>query len=229
MEKKSENLIIFFLVVFSLYCSLILGMSWDEPYHYDLGKNRLKYLFSLGRYEYISPFVTINSSHFPGFYDTLTAFISQMIPIKYEIQMHHLINLLFSFYTIVGIAKISKTIFNKKVSKIIFVISFFNPIFFGHMSINPKDTIIAFSNVWATYFIIRYLQTQHLEIKRNYFSTLIGIVIGFGVGVRIIFIGTLLPIFILFFLDAFFIKVFRSKKFSIINFFKDLIKIFIIV
>ena len=87
------------------------------------------------------------------------------------------------------------------------------------MSINPKDTIIAFSNVWATYFIIRYLQTQHLEIKRKYFSTLIGIVIGFGVGVRIIFIGTLLPIFILFFLDAFFIKVFRSKKFSIIYFF----------
>ena len=88
MEKKSENLIIFFLVVFSLYCSLILGMSWDEPYHYDLGKNRLKYLFSLGRYEYISPFFwTSNSSHFPGFYDTLSAFVSQILPRRYEVEI----------------------------------------------------------------------------------------------------------------------------------------------
>ena len=61
----------------------------------------------------------------------------------------------------------------------IFFIAFLNPIFFGHMSINPKDTIIAFSNVWTAYFIIRYLQTQHLESKRKYFSTLIGITIGF--------------------------------------------------
>ena len=96
MEKKSENLILIFLIVFALYCSLILGMSWDEPYHYDLGKNRLKYLLSLGKYEYISPFLfTSNSSHFSGFYDTLTAFISQIIPRKYEVQIHHLINLFF--------------------------------------------------------------------------------------------------------------------------------------
>ena len=52
MEKKSENLILFFLVIFAIYCSLTLGMSWDEPYHYYNGKNRLKYLFSFGKYEY---------------------------------------------------------------------------------------------------------------------------------------------------------------------------------
>ena len=195
MEKKFENFILFFLVIFSVYCSLILGMSWDEPYHYELGKNRLKYLFSFGRFEYISPFSwTSNSSHFPGFYDTLSAFISQMIPRNYEIQMHHLINLFFSFCAISGLAKISKILINRKVSKIIFLILFLNPIFFGHMSINPKDTIIAFSNIWVTYFIIRYLQTQHFENKRKYLSTLIGIVIGFGVGIRVIFISTLLPI-----------------------------------
>ena len=52
----------------------------------------------------------------------------------------------------------------------------------------PKDTIIAFSNIWATYFIIRYLQTQQINAKRKYFSTLVGLAIGFGVGVRVIFI-----------------------------------------
>ena len=153
MEKKSENLILFFLVIFAVYCSLTLCMSWDEPYHYYNGKNRLKYFFSFGKYEYRDLSIFPAKAYFPGFYDSLSAFISQMFPRKYEVQIHHLTNLFFSFSTIVGISKISKIIFNKKVSKIIFLIAFLNPIFFGHMSINAKDTIIAFSNIWVTYFI----------------------------------------------------------------------------
>ena len=47
MDKKSENLIYFFLVFFAIYCSLIMGMSWDEPYLYEMGKNRLQYIFDL--------------------------------------------------------------------------------------------------------------------------------------------------------------------------------------
>jgi hypothetical protein len=225
MDKKSENLIFFLLVIFSIYCSLAMGMSWDEPYLYELGKNRLKYLFSLGKYKYQNPIYFANASYFPGFYDTLTAFISQMIPRKYEVQIHHIINLFFSISAVIGISKISKILFNKKVSKIVFLITFLNPIFFGHMSINPKDTIITFSNIWVTYFIIRYLQTQHIEIKRKYFSTLIGITIGLGLGVRANFIGTLIPIFIIFFLDTFYFRIINKKKKLSKFFFKDFIKI----
>ena len=183
MDKKYENLIYFSLIFFAFYCSIVVGMSWDEPYLYEMGKNRIKYIFSLGRYEYENFSFFANLNHFPGFYDTLGAFISQMIPRKYEVQTHHIINLFFSFCTIVGISHISKILFNKNVSKIVFLITFFNPIFFGHMSINPKDTIIAFSNIWATYFIIRYLQNLHINNKRKYFSTLIAITVGFGLGV----------------------------------------------
>jgi len=225
MEKKSENIILFFLVIFSIYCALNIGMTWDEPYHYENGLNRLRYSLSLGRYEYHD---ILHLRYYPGFYDTLTAFISQIFPRRYEVYIHHVINLFFSFSTIVGVAQITKIIFNKKVSKIVFLILFLNPIFFGHMSMNPKDPMIAFSNVWATFFIIKYLQTQHLEEKRKYISTLIGIAIGFGVGIRVIFLGTLLPIFILFLLDVFFLKVIRNRNFSLIIFFKDFIKIFLI-
>ena len=87
-----------------------MGMSWDEPYHYELGRNKLRYLLSLGKYEYQNFIYFANIGHFPGFYDTLTAFISQMIPKKYEVQIHHLINLFFSFSAILGISKISKII-----------------------------------------------------------------------------------------------------------------------
>ena len=225
MEKKYENLILFSLVIFAVYCSLSLGMSWDEPLHYYVGKNRLKYFFSLGKYEYAQ---LLHFQYYPGFYDTLSAFISQIISIKYEVYIHHLINLFFSLLAIFGISKITGRLFNKKVGKIVFLISFLNPIFFGHMSINPKDTIIAFSNVWATYFIIRYLQTQQINIKRKYFSTLVGLAVGFGVGIRVIFLYTLIPILILTILDIFFLKKFTNEKFSLIKFFNDLFKVLLI-
>jgi hypothetical protein len=225
MEKKSENLILFFLVIFAVYCSLTLGMSWDEPYHYEDGLNRLRYSLSLGRYEYHD---FLHLRYYTGFYDTLSAFVSQVFPKKHEVHIHHLINLFFSLLTIFGISKIAGRLFNKKVGKIVFLISFLNPIFFGHMSINPKDTIIAFSNVWATYFIIRYLQTQQINIKRKYFSTLVGLTLGFGIGIRILFLGTLLPILILTILDIFFLKKLTNEKFSLIKFFNDLFKVLLI-
>ena len=225
MEKKSENLILIFLIIFAVYCSLTLGMAWDEPYHYENGLKRLRYSLSLGRYEYHD---ILHLRYYPGFYDTLSAFLSQIFPKKYEVHIHHSINLFFSLSTIVGLAQITKILFNKKVSKIVFIILFLNPIFFGHMSINPKDTIIAFSNVWATYFIIRYLQTQQINIKRKYFSTLVGLTLGFGIGIRILFLGTLLPILILTILDIFFLKKFTNEKFSLIKFFNDLFKILLI-
>ena len=184
MEKKSENFILFSLVIFSIYCSLNLGMTFDEPLHYVNGLNRLRYSFSLGRYEYHD---ILHLRYYPGFYDTLAAFASQAFPKKYEVEIHHIINLFFSLSAIVGIAQITKILFNKKVSKIVFIILFFNPIFFGHISMNPKDPMVAFSNIWTAFFIIRYFQTQHIEERRKYFSTLIGIVIGFGIGIRVFF------------------------------------------
>ena len=228
MEKKSENFILFSLVVFAVYCSLTLGMSWDEPYHYYEGKNRLKYLFSLGRHELDDWDLRTHYRYYTGFYDTLSVFISQIVPIKYEVHIHHLINLFFSLLTIFGIAKIAERLFNKKVGKIVFLLSFLNPIFFGQMSFNPKDPIIAFSHVWATYFIIRYLQTQQISAKRKHFSTLVGLTIGFGIGVRVIFIGYLIPVLILTILDIFFLKKLTNKEFSSIKFFKDLFKVLLI-
>ena len=47
MKKKSENLILFSVVIFAVYCSLTLGMYWDEPYHYYEGKNKLKYFINI--------------------------------------------------------------------------------------------------------------------------------------------------------------------------------------
>ena len=83
-----------------------------------------------------------------------------MIPIKKEVYAHHLINLFFSFSALIAVSQITRIIFNQKVSNIVFLIAFLNPIFFGHMSMNPKDTIIAFSFAWSIYLILRYFKYQ---------------------------------------------------------------------
>ena len=226
METKSKHLVFFFLIIFAVYCSITLGMSWDEPNHYDNGKNRLRYLFSLGNYKDYDIFFWIK--YYPGLYDTLSSFISQMIPIKYEVYAHHLINLFFSFSALIAVSQITRIIFNQKVSNIVFFIAFLNPIFFGHMSMNPKDTIIAFSYAWSIYLILRYFKYQHIKNKRNYYSLLLGIVIGLGSGVRSIFILTLFPIILIIIFEFFLKKENLFKKNLIKHFFIDFAKIFFI-
>ena len=147
MHKKIEFSTLFVLIIFAFFCSLIIGSSWDEFFEMKMGKERLKYLFSFGSYK---SFDFYNSRFYPGFYNTLAIFFSKMLPQKFEIEVWHLTNCIFSILAIFGISKISSVLFNKKIGKIVFLLSFLNPIFFGHMAMNPKDTIIAFAHIWST-------------------------------------------------------------------------------
>tara|TARA_B100001167_G_C16534404_1_gene195982 strand:+ start:119 stop:514 length:396 start_codon:yes stop_codon:yes gene_type:complete len=126
MTNKINNIILYLLIVFSIYCALIIGLSWDNFFHMDLGNRRLKYLLSLGSNDYFS---YADTKFYPGLYDTLVVFIVKMFPKRYEIETLHLVNYLFSISAIFGISKISSELFNKKVGKIVFLLCFFNPIF----------------------------------------------------------------------------------------------------
>ena len=193
MNKKIEIYTQFLLYTFLIYCALTVGSSWDEIFNMTRGSERLKYLFSLGSYESYT-FYDSQEKFYPGFYDTLAIFITKMFPKKYEIDIWHLTNSLFSLSCIFGIYKISGTLFNKQAGKIIFLLCFFNPIFFGHMAMNPKDTIIAFANIWSTYILLKYLQNQNSSNKRKHYVLLAGLTIGLGTGVRIPFLMTLMPL-----------------------------------
>ena len=225
MLKKVEVFTLSLLIVFATYCALTIGSSWDEIFEMNIGKERLKYLFSFGSYKY---FDFYNSRFYPGFYNTLAIFVSKMFPIKYEIEIWHLTNAVFSILSIVGIYKITSYLFNKKVGKIVFLLCFINPIFFGHMAMNSKDTMIVFANVWSTYIFLRYLQNQNLSNKRNRYVLLGGLAVGFGTGVRLPFIATLFPLIIFLLIDIFFFKKICSSKFSIKKFSFDLTKVLII-
>ena len=96
MTNKINNIIFYLLIVFSIYCALIIGISWDELAHIDIGNERLKYLFSFGSYDYLD---YGDQRFYPGLYNTLSTFITKMFPKKYEIEILHLTNTLFAIFS----------------------------------------------------------------------------------------------------------------------------------
>ncbi len=207
INKKKELLFLAIILSFSIYCSLIVGMSWDEPYHYRNGENIYKYIFSFGKLSY-------ESANFPfhfGFYDFFSTLITKNFSSKYIIESHHLINLSFSLGTVFGIYKLSKFFFNKEIAKLSFIFLFFNPIFFGHFSINSKDTIVAFSHVWFFYILIKYFENLNNNLKRTNLVFLLAFIFSLGLSIRLTFIFSLFPIFIILILDFLIFRIFLKK------------------
>tara|TARA_B110000014_G_C20055068_1_gene549055 strand:- start:87 stop:1280 length:1194 start_codon:yes stop_codon:yes gene_type:complete len=96
------------------------------------------------------------------------------------------------------------------------------------MAINTKDTILAFSHVWITYLLIRYIKNQIFKVKRNSYIIYLSILAAIATGIQIVFLGSLLPIILFIILDIFIFKKIVCKEFNFTNFFYDLVKCFLI-
>ena len=225
MKNKINNIVLYSLIVFSIYCALTIGMSWDELDHIAEGNKRLNYLFSFGTNEYWD---YKGWRFYPGFYNTFAIFVTKMFPLKYEIEVWHLINCFFSILTIFGIYKISSQLFNKKAGKIIFLLCFLNPIFFGHMAMNVKDPLVAFAHVWSTYILLRYLKHQNSENNCYRYVFLVGLTIGLGTGVRLPFVITLIPLYLFALIDILLLKKITNQKFSFNKFIFHSLIVFLI-
>jgi len=224
MRLKSYKIYLLFLIIFSIYCSLVVGKSWDEGAHLKIGKSTLDYLFSLG----IINDYTFYREHFAPIYWSLKYFITLIFPFKYQIEVTHIINLIFSLCAIFGIGRISKELFNQKVGQLTFLILFFFPVFFGHMSFNGKDMFLAFCHVWIFYLIIRYLKNQDNKNKSKNYVFFLGIIAASATGLELVFLGSLLPIFIFVLAEVYFLQKFICKNFSKKKLYIDIIKSFII-
>ena len=223
-KKFNQRVLVFFLFIFSIYCSLALGRTWDEGAHLKLGKITLDYLFSLGRID--NEF--IYREHYSPIYWTLKYLLTKIFPNQYQIEANHLVNLSFSLFAIFGISQLCKELFNKKIGKIVFLVLFFYPVFFGHMSFNSKDIFLAFCHVWIFYLIIRYLKKQDIKYKRNSYIIFLGIILASAAGLELAFFGTLIPIFIFLLIELFFCKKIITSKFENKKFYIDILKVFLI-
>jgi len=187
-------------------------MSWDEPQNHWQGAIRADYLKSLefGNFKFKSGGW---SEVEPGLYDTISFFISDLF-IKFFpgkiIGIKHLTNLTFSFLTLVGLFVLCKKVLNKEIAYLATFFCFINPFFFGHMSINPKDTISCFALVWFAYYAYKYC--INFEKKRLRFLILASIFMGIGVGTRLPFFAVPVPILL-----AVLIFIFKTNKDKILQ------------
>ena len=220
---SKKNIFFYFLIFFGIYCSIYVGASYDEFFHHDNGERRLKYLLSFGISDY---YEILHFRYYPGLYDTLSYFFSILFPLKFKIEVFHLINFFVSLSSIIALTKVVKIFFSKNISHIFFLLTFLNPIFFGHMSINSKDTVIACANFWILYYIIKYFKSKS-DIHKSAISTKLALFVGLGAGVRVVFLGTLIPYLIFIIIEIFFIRR-LSKGINLKLFYSHIFKIIII-
>ena len=217
------KIIIIILIFFGLWNSLVIGGSWDEPFHATNGIRRLRYLISFGEYQ---NYQYANNQFYPGLYDTLSSSISYVIYKFYPnffgnffFNIKHFINFIFATLSIYGLYSFVRLFSkNELLALISSLLTILNPFFFGHMGINPKDTIIFFSLIWFLYFFYKYISKER-DLKNLIFFS---IFIGFGCGIRISFLGIIFPIILFGIIN--YIKIF---EYSLTRFLKK--KIFDII
>jgi hypothetical protein len=191
-------LFIICLIIFSFFNSLLIGLSWDEIFHHVNGLLRFEYLKSLGEFQDYNYF---NNRYYPGLYDTISYTIGHIFLLinenfynNYIVEIKHFVNFAFSFSSLVGFYLIINLLFNKSISLLATLLTLLNPFFFGHMGINPKDTIIFFSLIYFCYFFYKYLVFE----KHTYLNLCAAsFFIGFGCGVRLSFVAIIFPIFVI--------------------------------
>ena len=228
LNKILLSLISLFLL-FAIFCSIKIGMSWDEPQNHWQGAIRADYLKSLefGKFQF-KPGGW--SEVEPGLYDTFSFFITDLLlkifPGKI-IGIKHLTNLSISILTLIGLFILSKKIFNKKIAYLATFLCIINPFFFGHMSINPKDTVSCFALIWFTYYT--YMYCINFENKSLRYLILASIFMGIGVGTRLPFFAVPIPIMISALIFIFVVHKKKFKEYQIYNkiFFNFLIFCFV--
>jgi hypothetical protein len=223
MKINRQKGIFFFLITFSIYCALNLGLTWDEDFLiYTQGKRTADYLFSIGK---------INQDIFRGeyyspIYYTIKYILINVFPISFRVEASYLINLFFSFLVIIGVKKLCELFFNKDVGKIVFLVLFFYPAFFGHMAFNSKDTLIAFCHIWIFYFLVDYIKKGNHDQKSINNFYLIALLAAVGSGINMFFLGSIIPIILIVLLDIFYTKKIVNKKFINKNFIFHILKSF---
>lgn len=224
MTKKNEFFLLLIIFFFSLYCAITIGNHWDATYHITKGEKIYKYIFSLGKFDYDAHH---GQQFFPGFVFFLKYFISTFFPKKFYLEIENVLNLFISFLGLFSFYRLNKILFNKEIAKISFIFLISYPIFFGHALMNPKDTVILTSNLFITYYIIKYLHQKNTE-KHNVIIYKIAFFLALGSSVRLIFVGTLFPFILLLFIESFYLKKIFLNNFSKFKILLDLIKIFVL-
>ena len=84
--------------------------------------------------------------------------------------------------------------------------------FFWSFNINNKDVIVTFAHVWIVYYLIKYIIKNYNFKRRLFLISKISILSALGTGIQLLFLGSLMPLVIIFFSVLFFSKKLRSTE-----------------
>ena len=220
MSKSNKNILFGVLILFAAYCSISIGLSWDELTLSNQGKIALSYLLSLGT---IEPDEVFRREFYSPIYYALRYLFIQIFPVSYHIEAGHVVNLAVSIAAVIGLKKLCTFLFNKKVGMFAFLILFFFPAFFGHMGFNSKDTVVAFCHIWIFYLTLKYVKSH--KSKYLYF---VGILAAIGTGINLFFLGSLIPLFIFLIVELFLLKKINTRKIPLKKLLKETLFAFLI-
>ena len=212
---RATYILILLLSALGLYCSFIIGISWDEYISNIEASARIDFLKSFGKN---LDYLQYNQFQNPGFYEVALAFLSNLFHKLWVYEARHFFNLLLSFATLLGVFLVVKDNFDKRIALFTVLFCLINPFFFGMMSITVRDMPVCFAYAWSMYFLSKYLK----NFFNNDIKTIIGmgLVIGFGLGSRLGFIINILPILII--LTYFFLI--YKKQIQIQSFLEKILK-----
>jgi len=127
--------LIFILLLFGIYCSLIIGISWDEHFAQIHALAKIDFIKSLGQNK---DYLKYEDFHNPGFFEVPLAFFSSLFPSYFMYEARHILNLLLSFGTLFGVFLVVKDNFDKKIALITVLLCLLNPFFFWFNVYNRK-------------------------------------------------------------------------------------------
>jgi hypothetical protein len=215
ISKKTLYFFYFFLFSYAIFYAFRLGITSDAGFYIEVGKNRLDYLLSFG---FVKEKSHIYQQAFPAIYLTVAAFVSSFFPQSMDLQIFYIFNFTTSLVGALGVYKLSKLLFNEKIAIYTFVFLLLYAPFFGHMHINGRDTSLLACNIWITYFSLKYFDFDILKNKK--YVIYLSIIVAIGVGIRLHFVATLIPLILYLSYNLFQVP----KKFKIF-FFIDFLKI----
>ena len=105
--------LILVLLSLGIYCSLVIGVAWDEPYTNFNALSKIEFIKSFGENK---SYLRWGEFHNPGFYEIVLAFASNLFGKFYVFEIRHLINLILSFLTLLGLYKLVKENFDRQLS-----------------------------------------------------------------------------------------------------------------
>ncbi|MDR3515895.1 MAG: hypothetical protein P4M00_08770 [Azospirillaceae bacterium] len=129
------------------------GIIWDAEVQNNYGKMLLKYYMS--GFTDRSAFSYQNLYLYGGSFDLVAAIVNRWISPFGEYATRSLLGGLVGLLAIFGTWRLTRLIAGERAGFIATLLLALNPVFYGHMFINPKDVPFACGMVWTLYYSVR--------------------------------------------------------------------------